>query len=517
MSHLETLSDQIVSYGVRHVFGIPGSGPSLTLIDHLCKKGVNFHLVHFEGCAAIMAGTVGRLSGKCGVSVGIKGPGLANMIPGIAACSLESLPAVNITEAYLPDAPLSSAHKRIDHSNLVSSVVKESSYWSESGSSFQQLAENAEAECPGPVHMNITGSDPGRKMERVFQKDSIIETNDDISQLLEKSLYPVLIVGSLAIREGLSAFLNLLKVPVFTTASAKGVVNETLPHAAGVFTGAGLELSPEVTVLPKADLVIAIGLRHNEVLSVKKFGCKSILLDPLGNSSSGGFAFPVITWMYSRKLWNELWDQLEEKDWGRDEIAKSKKNLNSYLLAGDLLPANIFQAVDMHFAGKARIVVDTGLFCTVAEHIWSAISPSMYISSGQGRYMGISLPQGVAAALFDSTVPTVIFCGDGSVGMFIAELKIAIANALPLIIVLLSDGKFGTLRGRALKDGLTEKPLTVFSPSWVSTMEGLGIHSVYAESVEKCHQVLGEWDGNPLFIEVLFDSDEYARMTEKVR
>lgn len=517
MSHLKLLSDQIVSYGVQHVFGIPGSGPSLTLIDHLCQKGVEFHLVHFEGCAAIMAGTVGRLSNKCGVSVGIKGPGLANMVPGIAACSLESLSAVNITEAYLPDAPLSSAHKRIDHSNLVSAVVKSSSYWSESGSDFSRLAQTAEAECPGPVHLNITGSDPGRKNDQVFKEDILIEENDDIFQLLDEAHRPVLLVGSLAIRKELTEFLNSLNFPVFTTASAKGVVDETLSHAAGVFTGAGLELSPEATVLPKADLVIAIGLRHNEVLTVKEFACKSILLDPLGDSSSSGFCFSVISWLKSKDLWEELWCRFEEYDWGKDEIRESKKKLTSYLLTENFLPAHIFQAVSEHFSRKARIVVDTGLFCTVAEHIWSATSPSMYISSGQGRYMGISLPQGVAAALVDSTVPTVIFCGDGSVGMFIAELKIAITKNLPLIIILLSDGKFGTLRGRALRDGLTETPLTIASPSWVSTMEGLGIHSVYAESVGKCQQVLEEWDGAPLFIEVLFDSDEYSKMTRKVR
>ena len=83
--HLQKLAEQIASRNTRFVFGIPGSGPSLDLIDALEKHGVGFHLTHFEGSAALMAGAVGKLSGKSGVAVSIKGPGLTNMLPGLAA------------------------------------------------------------------------------------------------------------------------------------------------------------------------------------------------------------------------------------------------------------------------------------------------------------------------------------------------------------------------------------------------------------------------------------------------
>ena len=60
MRHLEILAQQIASRGVKHAFGIPGSGPSLFLIDALEKCGVRYHLTHFEGTAAMMAGAIGR-------------------------------------------------------------------------------------------------------------------------------------------------------------------------------------------------------------------------------------------------------------------------------------------------------------------------------------------------------------------------------------------------------------------------------------------------------------------------
>ena len=517
MCHLESLACQISEYGVRHVFGIPGSGPSFTLIDSLSQKGVQFHIVHFEGCAAIMAGTFGRLSGISGVSIGIKGPGLANMIPGIAACSLESFPAVNITEAYPPDAPISLAHKRIDHQRLAASVVKTSTYWSQGGSSFKQLAKSAEAECPGPVLLNITNSAP-RESGELFSKECVPSNESTVvSKLIADSCQPVIIAGSLAIRAKLSDALNSLSFPVFTTASAKGVVDETLAHAAGVFTGAGVEIAQENNLLGKADLVIGIGLRHNEVLSVEPFSCKTLLLDPLGDLLADAFGFSINTWFHSEDHWKEFWENLHGVEWGNEEISQSKKEIDNYLLKDGFLPANIMQVVYNHFCGKARVVVDTGLFCTVAEHIWHASSPSLYLGSGQGRYMGISLPQGIAASLYDSTLPTVIFCGDGSIGMFTSELKMAADLKLPLIIILLSDGKFGTLRGRSLKDGLSEKPLTIYSPSWIEVIEGLGINSAQVNSEYQLHQILAQWDRKPLYIETTFDPEKYRIMTQRLR
>ena len=87
MKHLEILARQIAAQHVSHIFGIPGSGPSLFLLDALEKQGARFHLTHFEGSAALMAGALGKLSGRSGVAVSIKGPGLTNMLPGPAAYS----------------------------------------------------------------------------------------------------------------------------------------------------------------------------------------------------------------------------------------------------------------------------------------------------------------------------------------------------------------------------------------------------------------------------------------------
>jgi len=97
---IRTLAKAMAERGPGHAFGVPGSGQSLELIDAMSGHGVAFHSVHHEGAAAIMAGTTGRLSGRAGMAIAIKGPGLANMVGGMAACTYENLPMLAVTEAY---------------------------------------------------------------------------------------------------------------------------------------------------------------------------------------------------------------------------------------------------------------------------------------------------------------------------------------------------------------------------------------------------------------------------------
>ena len=56
---------------------------------------------------------------------------------------------------------------------------------------------------------------------------------------------------------------------------------------------------------------------------------------------------------------------------------------------------------------------------------------------------------------------TLAAIGDGGIGMFVADLKLAVQYRLPLLVVLMRDGYFGSIRTRSLRDGLTERPVTI--------------------------------------------------------
>lgn len=522
MNDIQKLAADIAKTGVKQVFGIPGSGPSLTLLDELEKHEIRFYLTHIEATAVLMAGAIARLSGNAGVALGIKGPGLCNMLPGLAACYFENLPVVSITEAYTPDVPLTKAHKRIDHLGLVSSVAKGRRYLSKHGPTFLDLAQWAEAEVPAPVHLDIAASG---SIENESQAPPCMPTAAESSELpgpvrklLKSSKNPVIIAGSLAGRKRWHSRLNALQIPVFSVASAKGVVDETLAHAAGVYTGVGLEYTPEHVVLPKADLIISLGLRHHEVLAVKPFHCPSITIDSVSPSFYSGFQFYEIVDDSSPQV-EALFDELSTKNWGAELLQGCFARLRSTLLSGAFLPAHVYHIIAQHVQQKARLVLDTGNFCTIGEHFWQVKKPDWYLSSGQGRYMGIGLPLAIGACLYDSSIPTIAILGDGSIGMFLADLKLAVQERLPLLVILMSDGHLGSVRSRALRDGITQKPLIIQQPSWQSVMEALGVPAIKVKSAAQLQERLEHWQPSegPCYIEIMFDSENYQTMVKGVR
>lgn len=64
-----SLAKALHSAGIQRIFGLPGGGPNLEMIDACKSLGIDFVLAHGETAACIMASTYGRLTGHAGVAV----------------------------------------------------------------------------------------------------------------------------------------------------------------------------------------------------------------------------------------------------------------------------------------------------------------------------------------------------------------------------------------------------------------------------------------------------------------
>lgn len=512
MSSYARLAAEMAARGTRSVFGITGSGATLTLLDELEKVGIEAVRTHFEGSAALMAGTVGRLSGQAGVAFGIKGPGLANMVPGLAASWLEAFPMVAVVEAYPPGSGPAKAHKRLDQEELTRAVVKGRRYLSEEGPGFGALAGWAESEVPGPVLLELGGPVPNAPPVPVPQGGS--SRREELLARVKGARRPVVVAGTLALRMGWWNELSRLPVPVFSTAAAKGVVDEAALPAAGVYTGVGLALTPESRLLPQADLVIGLGLRPNEVLATKPFGCASVNVDPVDVPGADSFGFDIV----SAELPSPLWEILAEKGWGLDQLRETLEGLDRAMGEG-FLPGKAFGVIARCLGRSVRMVLDTGYFCTIGEHAWKAPSADLCLFSGQGRYMGTVIPMALGAAVHDPATPVVAVAGDGGIGMYAGEIRLAVERRLPILFVLMTDGRFGSIATRALQDGLTRVPLEMANPSWLKVMEGFGLPCRRAVNAQELHEALSGWNPaqGPAYLEIQFDAERYERMCENIR
>ena len=85
--------------GVEIIFGYPG-GANLPLYDALGQYPKIRHvLVRHEQSAAHAADAYARISGKAGVCWATSGPGITNLVTGIANAWMDSVPLICVTGA----------------------------------------------------------------------------------------------------------------------------------------------------------------------------------------------------------------------------------------------------------------------------------------------------------------------------------------------------------------------------------------------------------------------------------
>src|SRR6186713_1416392 len=149
------LIERMREAGVRTLFGLPGGGGNLDLIQAAGRAGLPFVLTTTETGSAIAAIAQAEITGAPGACITTLGPGAASVLNGIACARLERVPLLVITDSYASSAT-AFEHQRLDQSALLAPIVK----WSGSlapnvasqnvGSAFDRLAELP----PGPVHLD---------------------------------------------------------------------------------------------------------------------------------------------------------------------------------------------------------------------------------------------------------------------------------------------------------------------------------------------------------------------------
>ena len=81
--------------GVERIYGVPGEENADFMIS-LINSHIEFILCRHEQAAAFMADAYGRLTGKAGVCLGTLGPGVTNLLTGIADGNMDRAPVVAI-------------------------------------------------------------------------------------------------------------------------------------------------------------------------------------------------------------------------------------------------------------------------------------------------------------------------------------------------------------------------------------------------------------------------------------
>ena len=128
---MPTVAEHVVSRlreaGVRMLFGVPGGGGNLDLIEAAGRIGLPFVLTATETAGALAAMAQAEVTGQPGACLTTLGPGAASVVNGVACAWLDRAPIFVFTDCPAEESGTRTSrfeHQQIDQGALFSSITK---------------------------------------------------------------------------------------------------------------------------------------------------------------------------------------------------------------------------------------------------------------------------------------------------------------------------------------------------------------------------------------------------------
>src|SRR5215475_2334718 len=109
--------------GVEYVYGVPGE-ENIDVMDALLESRIKFVTTHHEQGAAFMADVYGRLTGRAGVCMSTLGPGVTNLITGVADANMDRAPVVAIAGQGATTRLHKESHQILDLVSMFHPITK---------------------------------------------------------------------------------------------------------------------------------------------------------------------------------------------------------------------------------------------------------------------------------------------------------------------------------------------------------------------------------------------------------
>ncbi|MCC2625956.1 MAG: alpha-acetolactate synthase [Burkholderiales bacterium] len=440
--------------GITHVFGVPGAKID-SLFIALKHSKIKLVLVRHEQNAAFMAAAFGRLTGKVGVCIATSGPGVTNLVTGLATATSEGDPVLAIGGEVPVSERLKKTHQSLDSVTLMKAVTK----YSAEVVTADQLAEImgnairvAESGRPGasfislPKDISLTAfpGDPNKDWGKNVSPGagSVTEINKAI-QIINASKQPLIIFGMQASKQNyadaLKNFLKQTKIPYTSTFQGPGIWAQ--PNDCKTFVGrVGLfKNQPADYMLDKSDCVITIGynpIEYDPSIWNHENQRKLIVIDLVRADQDNDFLPTVEILGDIGEILYQLASKLQPKiEVAFSDAATNAQTQNNYTIEeGAKLndtpvhPLRVIYELQKIITPDTHIALDVG-----SNYIWmnryygAQYARQVLVSNGQ-QTLGVALPWAIATSLLYPDKRVISVSGDG--GFLFSSMEMETAKRL---------------------------------------------------------------------------------------
>jgi acetolactate synthase-1/2/3 large subunit len=462
------LVDQLVAQGVRNVYCVPGES-YLAALDALYDSGVEVTICRQEAGAAMMAGTVGRLTGRPGICFVTRGPGATNAAHGVHIAEHDSAPMILFVGQIERSMRGRGAFQEMDYRALFGSTTK----WTAEIDSAAQIPEVIQR----AYHYAMQGR-PG-PVVIALPEDMLVETAEvpdapyaeaapiwpGLTQMaeLQKRLWaaqrPLVVVGGPGWTRQASAsvlrFAERFELPVAAQFRRASALDGEHPNYVGEI---GLGINPKLKARAEnADLMLLIGGRMSEAAS-QSYTLLNIpqprqsLIHVHGDPHEIGRNYaPALGIVATSPAFASALEGVQPPtsiSWG----AATQEAREEFLAWTEQAPRSPGAVQPAEIMLHLRRTAPDAIFTTGAGNFALWVNRFLRFRTWEqqlgptGGSMGFGLPAAIAAQQLHPGRCVVAFAGDGDFLMNGQEFATAVQYDLPIIVIVMDNGQYGTIR-----------------------------------------------------------------------
>ncbi|MCB1154116.1 MAG: thiamine pyrophosphate-binding protein [Deltaproteobacteria bacterium] len=489
------VSRMLAAEGVEVVFGII-DGTYFGFYSTLGDNDIALVTPRHESSGVHMAAAYARLTGKLGVCMASNGPGVANVLPGVAVENSEGNRVLLVTSSRRPEIVYpdrGGTFQCWDQVKTISGIAK-LSVWIPSFDRIPEIMRRALRVCyagrPGVVHVDIPESVMNGKFEykpasvqvpvnyrRVTPIKPDPEQVKQAADLLAAAPLPMIHAGSGVLHacatKELQELAEFARIPVMTSWAARGAIPESSDCAVSMVT---IDLQKQVR--NEADLVLGIGTRFGETdwwakppywrsPSEQKLIQVDIDDEMMGMNKPMTLGIVADAKEFIVALAKELKDRAD-----RPHIDTRNAKLAEYKVAREKSHAELDKKLTkktegVHSAAVAKIsqkvfgddaviVIDGGNTAVWTNFYHQANVPQSLLGTPKLGHLGAGVPQALGAKVARPDKPVYCVIGDGAMGMQPQEIETAVRNGLAVTYLVLCDKAWGMVK---MNQQFTLKPL----------------------------------------------------------
>ena len=532
--------------GVEKIFGVPGEENADFMIS-LIDSPIEFVLCRHEQAAAFMADGYGRLTGKAGVCLSTLGPGVTNLVTGLADANMDRAPTI----AIIGQASTSRLHKE-SHQNMDSiRMLRPISKWAHSIYKPDTIPEMvrkafkiAEQEKPGVTVLELpediakkeaespTLIEP-RKTRRAAADHKAVKAAVDA---IMNAKNPIILSGNGAIRKRASNQLRRMAektgIRVVNTFMGKGAVSRSDPHC--LYT-IGLQGQDHVNAaLYEADVVVAIGydlVEYAPKLWNKQTKKTIVHIDFWAAEIDEDYIVDVeVVSDVADALWqiNELLDA-EYKDKLplskiEDHQTLRKTITDDFEMEKDdktfpMKPQKVLWDIREILEPSDILLSDVGAHKMWIARYYQCDEPNTCLISNGFCTMGFAFPAGMGAKFAFPDTRIVAVCGDAGFLMNVQDIETAVRHKLNIVTVILMDGEYGLIKWKQQNqfEG-KHSELKFDNPDFAMLAQSFGAWGKVISSADEFKPALEEAfkQNGPALIGVPIDYSENMKLTKRL-